>query len=250
MSQSESARGWLTSLLKGLGQNGVYLDPGIPPKKLTNAFQSCGIPPETTVIGLIDTTVLGSAKDCIVFGEDRIWYHNQYGSAGSFSYSELASMRWERVTIAGFILSSNGAAIYIGGIPKDKALEFFRHLSNFPSTNTPIAAATDTISEKSGEASEVPQAETVLDLLGADSHLREEKILEVLRSTLPQSDLYLIPDIPADKLDNARQSCALPPHEKVLGLLDCTIKGSAKNALIFGLDGIYWHNDFTAKKLG
>jgi hypothetical protein len=249
MSRFGPTREWLPSLLKELGPGRIYLDPDIPPKKLANAKQSCGIPSEISVIGLADTTAFGSAKDCIVFGEIGIWYHNLIGPVGSCSYAELATMQWEQAK-AGDIHSSTGLTISAGALSKRKVLELFRRLGDYAQANAPSTIEEKPPSKELDAGSASFPEEKRLDLLGVDSPLREEAILEVLRSALPRRDLYVIPDIPADKMKNARQCCALPSDEKVLGLLDATAKGSARNGLLFGLDGIYWNNDWTGKKPG
>ena len=74
---------------------------------------------------------------------------------------------------------------------------------------------------------------------------RDERILAALRSFLPQNDLYVAPDIPQKKLANAWAACSIPPDERVLGLVNCTVLGSAKNALVFGNRAAYFHNDWT-----
>lgn len=53
--------------------------------------------------------------------------------------------------------------------------------------------------------------------------------------------LYLDPDIPAKKLRNGRRACEVPESEHVLGLLDLTVWGSAKDSLLFGRKGVYYH---------
>lgn len=79
---------------------------------------------------------------------------------------------------------------------------------------------------------------------------RGEAIRSLLRTFLPQNDLFVEPDIPASKLENASASCEVPPDERVLGLIDCTNFGSAKNCLLFGTKGIYFHNDWAGSPSG
>ncbi len=58
--------------------------------------------------------------------------------------------------------------------------------------------------------------------------------------TLP--DLFVVPDIPAHKLSNAMESIQLPDLDSPLGLVDCTIWGSAKDCVVIGSRGIYFTN--------
>lgn len=78
----------------------------------------------------------------------------------------------------------------------------------------------------------------------------DEALLQVVRSFPRHDGLYIHPSIPAEKLANAAESCGLPEGEQALALIDCTVMGSAKNALIFGRQGVYYHNDWTGKQSG
>jgi len=80
--------------------------------------------------------------------------------------------------------------------------------------------------------------------------LAEEVLLPLLRGCLPQRDLHVAPDIPDKKLANACQTCRVPQGERILALIDATVFGSAKNALLFGREGIYYHNDWSSKVAG
>ena len=42
----------------------------------------------------------------------------------------------------------------------------------------------------------------------------------------------------------------MPAGEELLGLIDCTVLGSAKNALLFGRRAAYYHNGWTGKTPG
>lgn len=61
---------------------------------------------------------------------------------------------------------------------------------------------------------------------------------------LYSDDFYITPGIPKNKLENARNHYHIPKEEKVLGLIDGTVFGSAKNGVAFGCLGIYWKNDW------
>lgn len=58
------------------GQTSLYFGRDIPAKKLANARQTALVPATEGVIALIDCTVFGSAKNCIVFGETALYIHN------------------------------------------------------------------------------------------------------------------------------------------------------------------------------
>ncbi len=79
---------------------------------------------------------------------------------------------------------------------------------------------------------------------------QRDKILTVLREYLPHASLCVAPDIPQDKLLNARQSCLMPVYEQPVGLVDCTVLGSAKDGIIFAMKGIYYHSAWSGNNLG
>jgi len=54
----------------------LYFAPNIPSHKLTNASSRCNIPSDEQVLALIDCTVFGSAKDCILFGTKGLYYYH------------------------------------------------------------------------------------------------------------------------------------------------------------------------------
>lgn len=72
----------------------------------------------------------------------------------------------------------------------------------------------------------------------------KSKILEILKD-FSSSDFYIAPQIPQAKLNNAFAHYPVPTKETILGLVDATVFGSAKNGMAFGINGIYWKNDWT-----
>jgi len=76
----------------------------------------------------------------------------------------------------------------------------------------------------------------------------KKKITDVLWQYAPHSDFFVAPDIPGDKEKNARQALDIPRDEQVLGLIDCTFLGSAKDSLVFGTKGIYFRGVFGSEK--
>lgn len=66
-------------------------------------------------------------------------------------------------------------------------------------------------------------------------------ILQALAQFEPQNDLHVSPNIPQNKLSFALESCDVPSWEDILGMIDCTFLGSAKDCILFGREGIYFH---------
>jgi TPR repeat protein len=81
--------------------------------------------------------------------------------------------------------------------------------------------------------------------------LTENEILQCIMPFIPFTDFWSYPIAPEGqtKLRNAKTSCGVEPGEKVLGLLDLTVFGSAKDALLFGDKNIYFKNSGVEFKL-
>jgi hypothetical protein len=70
---------------------------------------------------------------------------------------------------------------------------------------------------------------------------RIEHDLRVVLVKNSETDLFIDPHIPPHKLFNAEQRCNVPVTEKVIALLDLTVFGSAKDAIVFGTTVLYHH---------
>lgn len=79
-----------------------------------------------------------------------------------------------------------------------------------------------------------------LDRAGFDLRVRK-----ILRDFPSSRSIYLAPSIPSKKLENARQAAAVPRDEEVIGLLDATVFGSAKESMVFGQRGVYFRTSWT-----
>jgi hypothetical protein len=234
---SESFDQLLLDLLKSyVPLNGLFVEPDIPAKKLANATQNCDISEEERVLALVDCTVLGSAKNCLLFGSKAVYYHNDRASkssgAGTIPYDELAS---RVVTAGGFGELSLGQDQYLNvsgcPIPREKMLGIVMSVQRLL-------------------AQGMPDADDDHESFDAGSEGLEQAILDLLKSFAALDGLFVEPDIPAKKLSNARRSCGLPEKSRILALVDCTLLGSAKSCLLFGPEAIHYHNDWSSKSPG
>lgn len=80
--------------------------------------------------------------------------------------------------------------------------------------------------------------------------LSEAVVLGILRSVGAVDGLYVAPSIPPKKARNAQASCQIPADEQMLGLIDATVFGSAKNSMVIGTRAVYYHNDWAGKQTG
>jgi len=76
--------------------------------------------------------------------------------------------------------------------------------------------------------------------------MQQKRLEAILYDARLGENYYVGKNIPADKLENAVKSFAIPPEENVLALIDTTLFGSAKEGVAFGLRGIYWKNKMVA----
>lgn len=98
--RAQSRRRWVEALTKLLGKlasdmYGLLVDPDIPEKKQRNAWERYEIPASEKPLGLIDTTLMGSAKEGLVFGIHGVYLHNPGGNtspgAHFVSYDDFPS---------------------------------------------------------------------------------------------------------------------------------------------------------------
>ena len=89
------------------------------------------------------------------------------------------------------------------------------------------------------------------DLIGqiTDVLIHESEFLSNLffPTTIPGKNLR---KISGTQKKNAIIKCKIPKDENIIALLDLTLKGSAKNCLVFGEKGIYFHNSIFSKGPG
>jgi hypothetical protein len=74
-------------------QDGMHVHPKIPERKLKNALERCRVHPMETVLALIDCTVFGSAKNCILITSGGLYYSNDASArvpGGALPFFELA----------------------------------------------------------------------------------------------------------------------------------------------------------------
>ncbi|WP_321418344.1 Hsp70 family protein [uncultured Desulfobacter sp.] len=74
--QAVPSREKILQILKKNKDHNLFISPGIPPRKVTNASQSCGLPKDETILGIMDCTFFGSAANAMIFGEKGIYFHS------------------------------------------------------------------------------------------------------------------------------------------------------------------------------
>ena len=69
-----------------------------------------------------------------------------------------------------------------------------------------------------------------------------QELRKICKKYAGQQGYYCGGDIPLSKLQNARQSLKISGREDIFGLVDCTVFGSAKDAIAIAASGIYAKN--------
>jgi hypothetical protein len=77
------------------GKQGLHTNPEIPDEIMQDARAICEVPEDEEVLGIIDCTWSGSAKYCLIFGRDSLYYSNRWTcktpGTGRVDYSDLTS---------------------------------------------------------------------------------------------------------------------------------------------------------------
>jgi len=95
-------RDHILKILKKNEDCNLFISPDIPPRKVTNANQSCLVPKGENILGILDCTFFGSAVNAMVFGEKGIYFHsdqvvytNSYSTVtGSCTYENFLSEKF------------------------------------------------------------------------------------------------------------------------------------------------------------
>jgi hypothetical protein len=77
-----------------------------------------------------------------------------------------------------------------------------------------------------------------------------DRVLAAFASLRDSKDVFMAPDIPADRLQSARAAAAVPHDEEILVLVNMSVFGH-KDAILFGTRGMYYrHMNHPAKTFG
>ncbi len=258
MSAAESTA-WTLALTEVLGIHGediwdLHVAPDIKEKKLRNATAFYAMPDDERVLGLLDSTAMGSAKTGLAFGVHGVYFRNSTGSsAGTHAapYSKLPGCDFDAGDKNEVGLPE--AAFWIGA-SSVKVAALFRSLVHLlgawheQTDNLPDALPPGEVEAHSERVvadwqlrreREVILSETELEARGALAGawaLRLAAHLEAHRSTLGD-EMWVAPDIPVKKLRTAIGRYDVPDDEVAIGL--CAYTGSAKDGVLYGLRGIY-----------
>ena len=214
------------------GTKGLYLPPAIPEIKWMHASTACGIPQTMELLGLIDCTVGGSAKHCLAFCADGLHYSFRKNEVGFFAYSDFLTLTFEAGAFKDINLPE-GRSLDLSGtmFPRAQAIELLESIKA-------LAGRLES-NETVQEAQMPPELRVAMKAPDTDT-AHALGMAMILAQSNGKPGVFLAPDIPDKKLSNAKAVCFVPPGALILGLIDCTVFGSAKECLLFSDKGMHY----------
>lgn len=130
---------YLNRVAGASADQGIYLAPNIPEHKHKNAFNLAEVPRGEDVLALIDHTVFGSAKNCLVVGKLGLYGRNDWTSKVSgpwvLSWEEFLTAAIRNVSGSEIEMMAANKTVFINRsgatLSKDKEIEFLQQLQTF-----------------------------------------------------------------------------------------------------------------------
>jgi len=90
---------------------------------------------------------------------------------------------------------------------------------------------------------DLARSEQMQELVRVSQIINEARLLrDVCKRYSGCSKGYFLEPIPASKANNARTSLKIPPAEEIVALIDLTLLGGTKEAVVVTDGGLYWKN--------
>lgn len=229
--------------------NQLYIS-HIPAKKLKTARLAAGVPSGEKVYLLLDNTVFGSAKNCLLIGERGVYVRNDWSATKSGAYF----VGWEEFAETG--LRRRGREIFVGRdvlVDVSGGLSSKRVLTILQAVQGVVIKLRGVAGEGTGTAVESTRVGRLNDSSDAwhpTPEALESAIMARFDTLEPPPARLHIGQIPEGKLSQARSASGVPADEEVFLLLDNTRSGSGKNCLLVGQRGIYVHNGWVGTTSG
>jgi hypothetical protein len=118
----------LSAARRFLQEGEVYIYPDIPSDKLATARRKCDVPLGCRTLVLIDCSLTGSAKYCVVIGSSGIYFRH-FCDKGSLSYDDLSGLEFEEKYLC--VTYTNGTreiGLSASAVPVQEFLSFLNHL--------------------------------------------------------------------------------------------------------------------------
>lgn len=240
----------------------VVLGADLTPDTLELARTAAKAPARDTYLGLIDLTAFGSCKEAILFGSRGIHFPpcspNATPHDCHLKYQEFVGRDFSGGPPNRLVLDAD-RVLDINNLSSQKrhVVSILHAISQLitgydPSRQPEPAADEEEPEVEPTDASPSPLQSPEPGPMAEPVTYEDPKQLvrSVLAAHAGKPGLFLQGSIPDKKAMNARATCQVPPREILLGLIDLTVFGSAKNCLVFGTSGIYFHNAGTGTTPG
>ncbi len=124
----------LLKLLQELfkGNQSVYFFPNIPQKKFINAIHACKVSYKEQSLALLDRTIFGSGKECMLFGTDNLYSRETLSEPVKIPYSAFPGTRFTRKDTY-YVITDNQQEINTSGgnISPDQLARILNKLKEF-----------------------------------------------------------------------------------------------------------------------
>eukprot|EP01101_Sappina_pedata_P002368 TRINITY_DN12613_c0_g1_i1.p1 TRINITY_DN12613_c0_g1~~TRINITY_DN12613_c0_g1_i1.p1 ORF type:complete len:549 (-),score=99.92 TRINITY_DN12613_c0_g1_i1:48-1694(-) len=243
----------LMRMKQTLGLKRLYIETQMGITLIRNAQAACRIPINDQMIAIFDTSISGTATDCIVFGIFGIYYKNcsiarEPGNGVAF-YWDIFSGKSIFHIAQDEVMFARGECIHIPSV----LVPFSSFCKLLEAVKAAVGPVLHMLPRSTLPARQIPpqHAPKVQGVQGGQSVRNNEAILREITEGIsaeqdlkevPANSFYVHPTIDQKKLTTARTSCSVPSDETVFALVDCSFLGNCSHSVVFGFLGIYWNN--------
>ena len=245
----------------------LFVDPDLPKKTLAAAVSKCKFPAGEPVVGLVDTAWFGAKKAGLIFGLKAVYFTGSGLGPGDHraAYESLVHVELKSDGADFHLKLGDGVALCIGPeIPvtgiMTALIKRLGDLKNYHERSVLQYPGHLGENDVAIVAARIFEGFAADELLNSQSEEAWDQVWTMsLQATLSRcaseklasdTTLHVAPDIPEKKLANAMKCCEVPEWEIVLGLIDSTVFGSAKNGLVFCSYSMYFCNSWSASTSG
>jgi len=219
----------------------VFIKPRFPLTKLSHALRICRVSHEDVVLMLMDNTAAAwGDSDTVLLSLSGLYYHNKVERKDFDRQFSSAFIPWP-LLFSHAITSDGRGTVYL-------ASKFAVNLGLRSFRKDGLVQLLCGMRARLMEPPPAPYSGRVPNYKYSPEMFcsEEARVLFVLNSLAltprEKLSLYTLPNLPKAKLINACAACHLAEGDKVLGLLDTTTFGSARNGALFSVYGIYYCN--------
>jgi len=155
--------------------SGILVAPGIPEKKIRNAISKNGYTGSDPIIGLIDCTVFGSAREHVMFTTTGLYWNHV--TSGQLSYTDLlnTTIKSGGVFAPFSVVTGLGHTISISGskVSRKVFLNLLIQIKNLYATMVP--RQTGIVTPTATTHQQVPQQKSKAELLAHAHNMSEAR---------------------------------------------------------------------------